>query len=48
MKECYIIVIERTDICNIINLYVGDELISHIVYKEKIKDIDQMQKLLLE
>ncbi|RHT99514.1 MULTISPECIES: zf-HC2 domain-containing protein [Erysipelotrichaceae] len=41
-------VLASIDNCNIINLYVGDELISHIVYKEKIKDIDQMQKLLLE
>ena len=28
--------------------HVGDELISHIEYKEKIKDVEQMQGLLYE
>lgn len=41
-------VLASIDNCNIINLYVGDELISHIEYKEKIKDVEQMQRLLYE
>lgn len=41
-------VLASIDNCNIINLYVGDDIISHIEYKEKMKDVEQMQKLLSE